>query len=219
MTYLTESNINTLAKLNTILVDADLMSAEDFISTINAIKGNVPVAGDTLEKLYNIIQTINYLKAEDIDTLAEINAIISDADLIKTDDLVTTIDTLKGNVPVEGDTLEKIYALALAGSKNRIAPFHFESNLFTEQALLFRGQINSLSEDLSNALASVNYESRLDVVSDWTLHPDLASLQIWISNIVIGNEATGLKFWIKCNALYKPGQIVEAENLFSYKVI
>jgi hypothetical protein len=109
MGSLTTNDINTLAKLNAILTDADLMKAEDVVNAINAFKGNVPVAGDTLEKLYNIIQALNYLKAEDIDTLAEINAIIIDADLIKTDDLASAINELRGNIPAAVDTLEKLY--------------------------------------------------------------------------------------------------------------
>ncbi len=109
MAALTTTDINTLAKLNAILTDADLMKSEDVVNAINALKGNAPVAGDTLEKLYNIIQALNYLKAEDIDTLAEINAIIIDADLIKTDDLFYAINGLKGNVPAAVDTLEKLY--------------------------------------------------------------------------------------------------------------
>jgi virulence-associated protein VapD len=86
MNSLQESDINTLAKLNAILTDADLMKVEDITLAINAIKGNVPDAGNTLEKIFNIIQGFTYLKAEDIDTLAELNAILSDADIIKTED-------------------------------------------------------------------------------------------------------------------------------------
>lgn len=109
--YLRESDISTLAKLNAILTDADLMKAEDIVSAINALKGNVPEAGNTLEKLFNIIQGFTYLKAEDIDTLAELNALLSDADVIKTEDLQNAITALKGNAPVAGDTLEKLYNL------------------------------------------------------------------------------------------------------------
>ncbi len=108
---LKESDISTLAKLNAIIIDADLMKADDIISAINDLKGNVPEAGNTLEKLFNIIQGINYLKAEDIDTLAELNAILSDADLIKTEDLQNAINVLKANVPLAADTLEKLFNL------------------------------------------------------------------------------------------------------------
>ncbi len=111
MNSLKESDINTLAKLNAILTDADLMKAEDIVSAINVLKGNVPVAGNTLEKLFNIIQGLTFLKTEDIDTLAELNAILSDADLIKTEDLQSAISSLKGNAPLAGDTLEKLFNL------------------------------------------------------------------------------------------------------------
>ncbi len=111
MNSLQESDINTLAKLNAILTDADLMKVEDITLAINAIKGNVPDAGNTLEKIFNIIQGFTYLKAEDIDTLAELNAILSDADIIKTEDLQSSIDTLIGNAPLAGNTLEKLYNL------------------------------------------------------------------------------------------------------------
>lgn len=109
--YLRESDISTLAKLNAILTDADLANADDVLSAINALKGNVPEAGNTLEKLFNIIQGFTFLKSEDIDTLAELNAILSDADLIKTEDLQNAIALLKGNAPGVGDTLEKLYNL------------------------------------------------------------------------------------------------------------
>jgi len=109
--YLRESDISTLAKLNAILTDADLMKMEDVLAAISAVKGNVPDVGNTLEKLFNIIQGLTFLKADDIDTLAELNAILSDADLIKTEDLQSAIATLRGNAPVVADTLEKIYNL------------------------------------------------------------------------------------------------------------
>jgi len=109
--YLRESDISTIAKLNAILTDADLMKMEDILSAINALKGNVPEAGNTLEKLFNIVQGLTFLKQEDIDTLAELNVILSDADLIKTEDLQNAITALKGNAPVVADTLEKIYNL------------------------------------------------------------------------------------------------------------
>ncbi|HMX00872.1 MAG TPA: hypothetical protein PKL56_16000 [Cyclobacteriaceae bacterium] len=111
MNSLQESDINTLAKLNAILTDADLMKADDVIQAINAIKGNVPDAGNTLEKLFNIIQGFTYLKAEDIDTLAELNAILTDADIINTEVLQSSVNAIKGNAPVAGDTLEKLYNL------------------------------------------------------------------------------------------------------------
>jgi hypothetical protein len=114
MSSFSANDINTLAKLNAILTDADLMKAEDVTSAVNAIKGNVPAVADTLEKLYGIIQALNFLKAEDIDTLAELNAILSDADVIKADDLTNAINQIKGNVPAAGNTLEKLYGIIQA---------------------------------------------------------------------------------------------------------
>ena len=104
---LTMEDIDTLAKLNAILTDADLLSSQEVNNLILALKGNVPASGDTLEKLYNIIAGLNYLTQQDIDTIAEINAIINDADLAKTAD----IDALLDNVPEEGDSLNKLYNL------------------------------------------------------------------------------------------------------------
>jgi hypothetical protein len=97
MTYLTESDINTLAKLNAILTDADLIKVEDVNTAINSIKGSVPEAGNTLEKLYNILLGWDNLTAEDIDTLAELNAILNDADLVKTDDLLAALNQVEAN--------------------------------------------------------------------------------------------------------------------------
>ncbi len=111
MASLSINDINTLAKLNAILIDADLMKAEDVLRAINELKGNAPSSADTLEKLYNIIQGLTYLKKEDMDTLAELNAILSDAYVIKTSDLTEAINALKGNASVAGNTLEKLYNL------------------------------------------------------------------------------------------------------------
>jgi hypothetical protein len=219
LNFLKAEDIDTLAELNAIISDADVVKNSDLTGAIANVKGNVPLAGDTLEKLYNLIQSLNYLKAEDIDTLAELNALLVDADVVKTEDLTSAINGLKGNVPVVADTLEKLYALVLDGSKKRIVSFFFESNLFTEQAVAFRGKLNALSQDITDELASVTYESRLDAVGFWTPHADLVSLQNWINANSNGNEATGSKFWIKCLATYKVGRVGEAENIFSYTVL
>jgi len=108
---ITPNDIDTLAKLNSFLTDAVLMKADDIMFAINAIKGNVPVVANSLEKLYNIVQGLTYLKREDIDHLAELNVIVQDADLVRTEDLTTAVNTIKGNVPVNGNTLEKLYNL------------------------------------------------------------------------------------------------------------
>lgn len=111
MSGLQQSDINSLAKINAIISDADLMSADEILQAIQVLKGNAPSQADTLEKLYNIIQGLGFLKAEDIDTLSEINQLISDADLTKSEDLTGAIAAVKGAVPAAGDTLEKIYLL------------------------------------------------------------------------------------------------------------
>lgn len=106
---LKREDIDTLAKLNAILTDAQLVKIEDLSSNALEIKGNVPPVADTLEKIYNIIQSLNFMTAQDIDTLTELNNIISDADLIRTEDLSNAVAALKGNVPANADTLEKLY--------------------------------------------------------------------------------------------------------------
>jgi hypothetical protein len=111
MTSLTIEDINTLAKLNAIIQDGDIVSDTAITEAINAIKGNVPEAGNTLAKLYAIIQGLGNLKSEDIDTLAEINAILSDADLATMADLEETLVGINGGVPEEGSSLAKLYNL------------------------------------------------------------------------------------------------------------
>src|SRR5688572_18859809 len=69
---LTKEDINTLAKLNAILQDSELMSAEQIAGSIAALKGDVPEVANSLGKLYNIIQGITALKREDIDTIEEL---------------------------------------------------------------------------------------------------------------------------------------------------
>jgi len=219
VTNLSVNDINTLAKLNALVLDADLVSIDEVTSAISGLKGNVPIVGNTLEKLYNIMQGLGSLKAEDIDTLAEINAILTDADLVRTDDLVNSINLLKGNIPNTADTFEKLYTLIQSNSKSRTVQFQFKSNQFAEQALLFKGQINSLAQDITNELASVSYKSRLDTSDSWTHHSNLTALQTWINAHITGNEITGTKYWIKCLATYKSGQTEEARNILYYVVL
>lgn len=216
--YLTADDINSIAKLNALILDADLLNSTGVSNAIDNLKGNVPVGGDTLEKLYKIIQGLTYLSQDEIDTLEELNAVLIDADLVRVEDLINSINALKGNVPNTADTLEKLYALLLAGSKNRIIQFEFKSNQFSYHALLFKGQINSLSEDFTNELTAVSYKSRLDTSDSWTQHANLAALQTWVNSNVTGNEITGTKYWIKCVATYKSGQTEEARNMLYYVV-
>jgi hypothetical protein len=216
LNFLRAEDIDTLAELNAILGDADIVKNADVSTALDTIKGNVPESGNTLEKLYNIIQGLNYLSQDQIDTLTELNAIITDADLVRVEDLVNSINALKGNVPIAADTLEKLNTLIQTTSRSRSVQFQFKSNQFAEQALLFKGLINSLSQDFTNELSSVSYKSRLDTADIWTHHANLAALQTWINTNITGNEAVGTKFWIKCIATYKAGQTEEARNILYY---
>jgi hypothetical protein len=202
---LTASDINTLEKLNAVLIDADLVSAESFVNTISSLKGNVPSSGNTLEKLYNVIQGLNYLSREDIDTLAEINSLLVDADLIKTEDLTTAIN--------------------LAGSKKEFQ-FYFhgqggddDDECQDRDRLVIKGKINSLIEDFTNELSGVTYKSRIDTSSTWITHANLAALQTWINTSITGDHLTGVRFWLKCIPTYKPGKCGDAANLFAYRVV
>src|SRR5687767_10390873 len=87
MPGLTVDDINSIGKLNAILQDADLMTAQEITNSLAALKGDAPEIANTLGKLYNIIQGITALRREDIDTIAELNAILTDADLVRVADL------------------------------------------------------------------------------------------------------------------------------------
>lgn len=111
VTYLTKDDINSIAKLNALILDGDIPSDTIITETINSIKGNVPEAGNTLAKLYAIIQGLGNLKSEDIDTLAEINAILTDANLATIADLEKVVFELHGGVEQDGNTLGKLFNL------------------------------------------------------------------------------------------------------------
>jgi len=118
VTYLTKDDINSLAKLNALILDGDVPTDEAITNAINAIKGKVPEEGDSLGKLYSIIQGLGNLKNEDIDTLAELNAILSDADLLSVDDFNETMTSFMDGVPIEGNSLKKLYDL-IATKQNK----------------------------------------------------------------------------------------------------
>lgn len=99
---------------------------------------------------------------------------------------------------------------------SRRTPFRFNSNLFTEQSLSFRGIITALTQGITNELLSVSYESRLDTVSVYTVHASIAALQAWINTNVSGTEVAGTKFWIKTLATYNVSAVGEAENILTY---
>jgi len=204
---LTANDINTLAKLNAILQGADLMSSVQITDSIAALKGNVPAAANSLEKLYNIVQGITSLKREDIDTIAELNAILTDADLVRIEDLAD--------------------ALVALNLKRRTVQFYFANDHWSDNQnqyqnrdrFVFRGKINSLAEDFTNELSGVTYKSRLDNSSSWVSQSNLASLQTWINANISGIEQTGTKYWIRCLPVYKSGHDDEAVNVLTYGVI
>jgi hypothetical protein len=200
MPGLTKDGINTLAKLNAILQDSELMSAAQIAGSIAAIRGDVPVVANTLEKLYNIIRGITALKREDIDTIEELNAILTNADLVRTEDLAE--------------------ALAAFNLKRRTIQFYFDDDHWKEghhhhdarDTYVLRGKINSLGEDFTNELSGVTYKTRLDSSSSWAHHPNLASLQNWINSNILGNEKAGTKYWVRCLPEYKAGNDGEKEK-------
>ncbi|HRJ29624.1 MAG: hypothetical protein KF725_03715 [Cyclobacteriaceae bacterium] len=153
MNALKREDIDTLAKLNAIITDAVLVKTENLDSAVQSVKGNVPPIADTLGKIYNIIQSLNFLTAQDIDTLAELNAILSDADLIKEVDLTNAINAVKGNAPANADTLEKLYNIIQG------------LNYLTAEDIDTLGELNAIlsdaqlvkTEDLTDALAALDF--------------------------------------------------------------
>lgn len=241
------------------------MKADDILSAINALKGNVPVVANSLEKLYNIVQGLTYLKREDIDHLAELNAIVQDADLVRTEDLTIAVNGIKGNAPANANTLEKLYgliqglnylkredidtlaelnalvtdgdlvrvdelaeALVALNLKKRNTQFFFSghwndhenyNHYHDRDMFVIRGKINSLAHDFTNQLSGVTYKSRLDVSSNWANHSTLANLQTWINANITGDELSGTKYWIKCLPIYKPGYDDEAMNILNFNAL
>lgn len=207
MPGLTANDINTLSKLNAIIEDGELISQSQFNDAIMVLRGNVPVSANTLEKLYNIIQGMQSLKREDIDTLEELNAILSDADLVRIQDLAD--------------------ALVALNLKQRKFQFYFPDSQWDDdhnQSLrrdrfVLRGKINSLAEDFTNALSVVSYKTRIDTSSSWAYHLNLTALQNWINSSVSGNEQNGTRYWIRCIPAYKSGQDGEAASTLIYSTI
>lgn len=156
LTYLKREDIDHLAELNAIVQDADLVRTEDLTTAVNGIKGNAPANGNTLEKLYGLIQGLNYLKREDIDTLAELNSILLDADTVKTDDLASAINSVKGNVPQNANTLEKLYTIIQSFSFLKREDIDTLGEL---NALVTDGDLVKV-EDLAEALVALNLKRR-----------------------------------------------------------
>jgi hypothetical protein len=88
----------------------------DETALLAAIRGNVPPEADTLEKIYNIIQGLNFLAQSDIDTLDKLNTIITDADLASKVDIANLIDNAADAV----NTLQKLYTYFESSKENKI---------------------------------------------------------------------------------------------------
>jgi len=206
MSGLTANDINSLSKLNAILEDSDLISQTQFNDAIMALKGNVPVSANTLEKLYNIIQGMQSLKREDIDTLEELNAILTDADLVRIQDLAD--------------------ALVALNLKQRSIQFYFPDDHWDDDhhqsmrrdRFVLRGKITALTQDFTSALSAVSYKTRIDTSSSWAYHLNLTALQNWINANVSGNEQTGTRYCIRCIPTHKSGQNGEAVNTLTYNI-
>lgn len=144
-------DIDTLAKLNALITDGDLVTTGDLDNMRQSVKGNVPPVADTLEKIYGIIQGLNFITAQDIDTLAELNNILTDANLLKQEDITSAIEAVKGNVPSGGDTLEKLYKLIQGLTNLTAADIDTLAEL---NAILTDADLVSTS-DLANAMSLV----------------------------------------------------------------
>jgi hypothetical protein len=141
--------------------------------------------------------------------------------------LKTYFDTLYQVVLVSGTNIKTINGNSLLGSgdlvisggsglSTRLARFVFDSNLYTEDAISFRGSISSLAITTTAEISSVTYEVRLDSSSSWTAQSSLANVQTWITTNVSGTEASGTKFWIKVLATYGSTSTGEAEAVLTY---
>lgn len=106
----------------------------------------------------------------------------------------------------------------VASAKDRVASFHYDSSLVTEQAIAIRGAIDTLSSGLTDELLSVTYQTRLDTGA-FGASMNIASVQAWIAGNVLGNEETGTIFWIKSIVTYKAARFGEAQNIFKYSII
>lgn len=104
----------------------------------------------------------------------------------------------------------------LLALRTRTARFSIVSDLFTEEALSFRGLISSLSSHFTDELDSITFESRLDTSGTWSQHIDLSALQTWINTNVSGSSSSGTIYWIKAVAVYGSGNTGAAEIILRY---
>lgn len=83
----------------------------DIDAAINALKDGVPVAGDTLNKLYQLTQGLSGLSTEDINTIAKLNAIVTDANLITNEYFDSIIGDFDQINTIEDNLVESINSI------------------------------------------------------------------------------------------------------------
>jgi len=92
--------------------------------------------------------------------------------------------------------------------------FEFDSDLFTEQAILFVSPISDLAVYKTDAINSISYEVGLDANPiSWTACANLTDLQTWIT----ANASSGI-YWIKVNAVYKSGRTERSQVVLTFQV-
>jgi hypothetical protein len=101
-------------------------------------------------------------------------------------------------------------------STKRQCYFVFNSDLFTEQALSFRGYINNISFYITNEIQFITFEAKLNTANNWQSFIDGTQLQNWINTNITGNENSGTIYWIKVLAVYKPNAIGQAEARLTF---
>jgi hypothetical protein len=101
-------------------------------------------------------------------------------------------------------------------SNKRTCYFVFNSDLYTEQAISFRGYINNISYYITNEIQYITFEARLNSSNNWQSFIDAAQLQNWINNNITGNENIGTIYWIKVLAVYKSNAVGMAEARLTF---
>jgi hypothetical protein len=105
-----------------------------------------------------------------------------------------------------------IMTSAAAAGNERI--YSFDSDLFTEQQYFFKGPINTLVANVSDAINTYSFEAGLDadpIVYDSLA--DLTALQTWITTNV---TSSSIVYWIKILVVYKAGRTEQSEINFIY---
>jgi|GEM_PF-5150286 len=100
-------------------------------------------AEELLYAIYQKVEMADALKAEDIDSLAKLNAIIQGDTLLSSTEINNLLAETKGNPPAEFDTLEKV-VVALATKQGDSKPF-FPTTIFVSPMAVQEGVIGDVS--------------------------------------------------------------------------